>query len=439
MIERGRRFIEHELWKIDLTERNRLQRVVIKQLRILVIAIKGFFQNNIQEKASALTYYSLLSIVPVIAMAFGIAKGFGFETRLKEELLAQGSNNKEVWDQVLNFADSMLANTQGGLVAGIGVMILLWSVMKLLSSIESSFNDIWEIRKGRSIARKFADYLAIMLIAPILLLLSGSATVFIKSQLTELTEQFALIGFFGPVLNFLFRLSPYVLIWLVFTLIYAIMPNTRVTFRSAVTAGIIAGTGFQLFEWLYITLQIGVTRYNAIYGSFAALPLFLIWLQTSWLIVLVGAEMSFANQNVEQYENESEADAISIRFTRHMTILVIQKIAQRFSEGATPYTSEELSEQLGVPVRLIRNVIHQLSEAGLLAETPTDDEKTVAYIPARDIHTIRMLDVVDAIENEGAERIPSKSEADFQVIKARFNNLHGMLSTADANVLITDL
>jgi membrane protein len=439
MIDKLKHFFLIKLWEKDLTKMNKWQAFLFRQGRILFVAGKGFLENRIQEKASALTFYTLLSIVPVIAMVFGIAKGFGFQERLHNIVLENTTNNREVWMKVVDFAESMLDNTQGGLIAGIGVVVLIWSVMRLLISIEDAFNDVWEIMSGRSWSRKFTDYLTIMILSPILLLLSSSATVYIKSQFETLADQFEIIGFFGPLVHFLFKLSPYILIWLAFTLLYTVMPNTRVNIKSAIIAAIIAGTGFQLFEWAYITLQVGVSRYNAIYGSFAALPLFLIWLQTSWLIVMVGAELAFANENVEQYEHENEMGEVSIEFTKKITVLVMHKIIHRFMFGEKPVTEEELANELGIPVRMVRQILSKLRRADFIAQTPTKDDKTRAYLPKRDIHNLKLTDLSTAIEELGASGFPVKDKKVFEEIDNHFETLQSHMEHSNENVLIKNI
>src|SRR3972149_3873262 len=283
-------FIKTDIWRIRLEELPRQKSFFIKQLRIFLLAFRGFTEDKCQLRASALTFYSMLSIVPVIALIFAIGKGFGLEKLLEKQLSTMLKGQQEVMQQVLTFANSLLENTSGGLIAGVGVVLLLYAVMQVLSNIENSFNDIWQIKRDRSFVRKFSDYLSIMLIAPVLIIMSGSITIFITTQITRITESIELIGFFSPLIFLLLKLLPYCMIWLLFTFIYIVMPNTKVNFKSALIAGIIAGTIFQVSEWAYISFQIGVAKYNAIYGSFAAMPLFLIWLQTSWLIVLFGAE-----------------------------------------------------------------------------------------------------------------------------------------------------
>lgn len=441
LFNKAKQFILEDLWKHNLEDENDKRKVFLfRQLRILFLAAKEFTDKKVQSQASALTFYTLLSIVPVIAMAFGIAKGFGFQETLEKEIMAKAaSSNQVVWEKLMDFSQSMLANTKGGLVAGIGVVVLFWSVMKLLINIEGSFNDIWGVKRGRSWTRKFTDYIAIMIISPILLLVSGSVSVFIQTQIEGLAQTFEFIGFFAPVITVLFRLTPYILIWTTFSLLYIILPNTKVNIRSAIIAGVIAGTLFQVFEWLYITLQVGVAQYNAIYGSFAALPLFLVWLQFSWLIVLLGCDIAFANQNIEQYEQELGKDQLSLQQAKKLGLLLMFYIIKRFEKGEPPLSSEQLAHESGFPLRLIRPVLFDLVNAQLLLETGTDDDdKMVSYVPARDIHQIKISDVILGIDTIDQDEWTTES-ASFKKLNQSYNSLFDDLTRSSSNIRLMDV
>ena len=274
-------------------------------------------------RASALTFYSLLSVVPIVAMAFGVAKGFGFQNTMENFIMNNFKGQEEVMNWVINLSNLYSKRYREGLLAGIGLVVLIWSVMQVLNNIESSFNAIWQIKKSRSFFRKVSDYLSIMLIGPLLIIVSSSVMVYISTRVQSVAQSIDMFQVISPVFQNLLRFVPYALIWLLFTLVYIILPNTRVIFKYALVAGIIAGTGFQVLQWGYIHFQIGVTKYSAIYGTFAALPLFLIWLQLSWLIVLLGAEISFAYQNVKEYAMEAESLHISPHNKRILSLLIV--------------------------------------------------------------------------------------------------------------------
>lgn len=412
---------------------------LVRQLRIFTLAFKGFNEDKVQLRASALTYYSMLSIVPIIAMTFGIANGFGFETYLEEQILENFSGQKEVMEYILTFVERYLSNIKGGLIAGVGIVVLLWSVMKLLGNIESSFNDIWQIKKSRVISRKMSDYISLVVITPVMLFVSSSVTLFLSNQLKNSSEMFPLLSYIGPILSFLVSLIPYVLIWLIFTLLYIIMPNTKVSFKSAFIGGVIAGTMFQFLQWGYILFQSSLTSYGAIYGSFAALPLFLIWMQFSWLIVLLGAEVSFANQNVEHYEIESESINISIHLKRTVTLLLLKEIILTFRNGEPPMTSEELAKKMDFPVRLIRDIIYELQETGIISETVTKSIKQSAYQPAQDIENLSVGYVLELLDKRGNDELNMEDTKEFEKMMKIIDGFAAEIKASKNNKLVHEL
>lgn len=433
------RFLETDIWMIQANELNRIKSFGLRQLRLMILAIKGFQKDLVQLRASALTFYTLLSIVPVLAMAFGIAKGFGFEKLLEKQLMARLPGQEEVVTQIITFAHSMLESTKGGLVAGIGLALLFWAVIRVLGNIESSFNNIWGIKGTRSLGRKFSDYLSIMLISPILLIMSGSLTVFVTTQVRNMTHAVSLLDLFSPLISFLLRFLPYAAIWGLFTFVYILLPNTRVRFLSGLVAGVVAGTLYQIVQGAYITFQVGVARYNAIYGSFAALPLFLIWLHISWLIVLFGAEISFAHQNVDTYELEPESLRISNRFKRLLSLLVCHVIIKDFSNGSPPRTAVDLSQSLAIPIRLCRQVLSELVSGHILSEVKTDQEKESAYQPARDISNLSVGSVVAALDNQGIENLPTTEIPGLEALSETLDRLDEAVQESPANRLLVDI
>ena len=379
-------FLKTDIWQVKLEELPLAKSFLVKQLRVIIMASRRFAEDKCQLRASALTFYSLLSVVPVAALAFGIAKGFGFEKLLEKQIMEQFAGQEEVLTQVITFANSLLENTKGGLIAGIGIAALFWAVIKVLGNIEVSFNDIWGIKEPRTLGRKLSDYLSTVLICPVLIIMSSSVTVFVTTQITLITNKVSLLGIFSPLIFFMLKLLPYGMIWVLFTFIYIFMPNTKVNFKSGLLAGIVAGTAYEITQLAYINFQVGVAKYNAIYGSFAALPLFLIWLQISWLIVLFGAEISFADQNVDTYEHEPDSLKISSSFKKVLTLVIAHTVIRNFSQGEKPLTAARISHTLDIPVRLVRQLLYELVESRIFSDTRTEEYKELAYQPARDIN-----------------------------------------------------
>lgn len=412
---------------------------LIRLLRIIILAVRGFDEDKCKFRASALTFFSLLSVVPVIAVMFGIAKGFGLQDRVETQIVAKMHGQEEIAGKIIAFAKSLLEQTSGGLIAGIGVAFLFWTIIKLLGNIESSFNEIWGVKKSRSLGRKFSDYLSTMLICPILLVMSGSTTVFVSSQVQLLMQKIAILGIFAPVVALLLKLLPYGTLWIAFTFIFIFIPNTKVRFRSALIAGIVAGTVFQLVQWAYINFQIGAAKYGAIYGSFAALPLFLLWLQISWLVVLFGAEVSFAHQNVETYEFEPDCLSVSYSFKKLLALLIAQRLVGSFSKAARPATAAQISHELEIPIRLVREILYELTEATVISEVKTAQDRETAYQPAVDTNLLTVKYVVDALEKRGSADIPVAKSEQLKKLEHSLDQFARALENSDANLLLKDL
>ena len=439
MLAKMVQFIERDIWRIRLKNLPAAKSLLIEHLRIILAAWKGFENHQCQLRASALTFFSLLSIVPIAAMAFGIAKGFDMQTILEERLLEKFEGQEEVLTKVFDFANTLLANTKGGVIAGVGVAVLFWTIIKVLGNIESSFNDIWGIKKPRSLSRKATDYLSIMLIAPILLVVSGSATIFIASQVTFVTQKIAVLGALGTVISFILNFAPYSIMWVLFSFIYIFMPNTKVNFKSGLFAGIIAGTINQTVQWLYVTFQVGVAQYNAIYGSFAALPLFLVWVQLSWLIVLAGAEISYAHQHSDMLEFEPDIERVSASFRKLLTLRVVSLVAKNFSRGLEPPTMSDISNLTDIPKKLIKQILNDLTECGIVIETSIKQEQEIGYQPALDTDHLTINYVLDVMERCGISDIPVEPTPELEILAESLKTFRDELEKSPANRMLRDI
>jgi membrane protein len=432
-------FLKSDIWRIQARKLSRRRLSYINPLRILLLAIRRFFEDKCELRASALTFYSLLSIVPVVAMAFGVAKGFGLEKILEAQLLAKLEGQPEIADRLLGFSRSLLENTKGGAIAGVGVAVLFWSVIKVLGNIESALNDIWGIPRARTLGRKLADYLSVMMICPVLLIISSSATVLVTTQITAMVERLAFLGAAAGVIIFLIKLLPYTVIWFLFTFMYVFMPNTKVQLKSAMWGGILAGTIYQLTQFAYIKFQVGVSSYGAIYGSFAALPLFLAWLQLSWLIVLFGAEVSFAHQNVAVYEFAADCANLSHRFKRTVALLITRHCVNAFVQAQSAPTAEEIAQELEIPIRLVRATIFELTEARILAEIRLGDGVLVGFQPGRPIDQLTIIEILGALDRHGADTLPLTETASLEQLRETARKFEEILQAAPGNLKIQDL
>jgi membrane protein len=427
------------IWHTPLSEISRGKTFLLKQLRIFILAAQGFSNDKVSLRASALTFYSLLSVIPIAAIVFAIAKGFGLDQTLQDQIIKKTQSEQEVLKWLLQNARIAIEKTSGGYIAGIGIIILFWSVMSLLNHIESSFNHIWQIRSSRPWHRKFTDYLTIMLIAPVFIILSSGITVFISTKLPSYMSTAPILDFFKPVISFLVKFSPYFLNWISLTVLFIIMPNAKVKFVPAVISGIIAGTILQGIQWLYIDLQFGITKLNAIYGSFAAVPLFIIWLQSSWIVVLLGAEISFANQNISRYELESEALNISNYQKRALVLMIMHMIIRNFSIGEKPISASYIATNLKIPVRLSRDILQDLSSVNLVSVIHENEEIERLYQPAIDINRLTVSYVFTRLDRKGVEQIMVIRNKDYEKIISMLEKFDRLIAKSDSNILIKDL
>jgi len=438
-IKRVITFLTVDIWKLRLEDLSRVRALLVNQLRILILSLKGFQEDKLNVRASALTYYSLLSIVPVVAIVFGIAKGFGFDKIIEDTLYKNYPGYEIIVAKIVEYANSLLENTQGGIVAGVGIIVLLYTLIKVLGNFEAAFNDIWNIHKDRSIVRKFSDYTAILIVTVVGLLIYTGLSGLISSRLIGLLNSSALREAQGPVSWLLFNILPFLLIWGLLTFIYIVLPNTKVSFKSAFYAAVVAGTLYRIVQWIYIAFQIGVTKYNTIYGSFAAVPLLLIWIQMSWLIILVGAEISFAIQNVNMYQSEIDSLHISWRSKKRLGLLIAWKVIRNFSAGLVPMTAAEIAEELGMPVRLVRQVLSELAEEGIFSKTEPGKGQDSAFQPACDITFFTVKCVLDTLEKLGSDSVPVNDSPQFARLTAIMDSFGDAMENSPENMLLRDI
>ncbi|MFW6004840.1 MAG: YihY/virulence factor BrkB family protein [Desulfonatronovibrionaceae bacterium] len=432
-------FFQVQLWRTQSSSLTGLKGYALYLTQIVSLAIFGFQKDDCSRRASALTYYTLLSIVPVMAMAFGVAKGFGLEEALNRQLEVYLSGHKDILEKVVSFSYSLLDETRGGLIAGIGFVFLVWSVIKVLNNIELSFNAVWEVEKGRGWVRKITEYMSVTIIAPFLIIISGSITVYISTELGQLAADRSWLGGLHLISRILPGIAPYILVWLVFIFLLMAMPNTRVKLKPALAGGIIAGTLFQIMQWSYITLQVGTVKYNAIYGSFAALPLFLIWLQLSWMIVLLGAELSFAHENLNRYMFAAETRNINLKFRHKICLLVLQAIIRTFMDQGRPSTPESLQDQLKLPPALISQVMGDLSRAGLIVKISDNCSDMEKFQPGQDINAMNLAFVLQTLRQSGTSDIPVPETRAWQTISRAVDNLEKEQFKSPDNILIKNI
>jgi membrane protein len=431
-------FFTNDIWEVKLEKFPGWQRGAIKLLRIILMSVKDFKEKNLELRATSLTLYTLLSIVPVIAMIFGIAQGFGLEQYLDEQLNKAFKSQPVILENLLTYVHNILGSAKGGIIAGFGFLLLLWSVLQVLSSIEDSFNSIWYVKTARTWARKFTDYLSIMMLAPIFIVLSGVLNVLIATKLQLVAAQLNILGeFISQSIVFCIQLLPYLTTSILFFLLYMVLPNTRVKPKSAWYAGIVTGVIFQAFQWGYIEFQVGVSRYNAIYGSFASIPLFITWLQISWMIVLVGAEISYSVQNVTNFESMQRNIRINPYMRQLYSIYILRYVAQKFNAAQPAPDMAELSKSLDLPAGIIKQLVNEMQECNLIASNLKNN--ILCYIPAVDLRFLTLSYISTKLQMSGGNTALECSNSDLEKVKSAYTTFVEQISQSNSNKHILEI
>ena len=402
------KFLTYDIWRVTEDEVDKRTFSIYNIIKTTYITIEKFNGQRINAKAAALTYNLLLALIPILALLFAIAGSFGFDNIVKSQIFEGLSIDNNALEEIIGMADTYLSKARtGGVFIGVGVIMLLWTVLKLINNTEITFNNIWQIKKGRSMYRKITDYFSVLLLLPVFLILSSGTSIFITS-IAQKIEEFALLA---PFSKFIIRMVPFIITWIMFTGLYVFMPNTKVKIKPALVAGILAGTIFQLFQYVYISGQIWVTKYNAIYGGFAAIPLLLLWLQMSWTICLFGAQLSFTSQNIAHFDFDKDTRNISRRYKDFIAILIMSLICKRFENNEPPYTARQISLEHQIPLRLTNQTLYELQEIGMIHEVLSDKKsEEISFQPSIAISKLSVGFLLDKIESYGSEdfKIDSK-------------------------------
>jgi len=384
--------LQERIWRSDPDRYRGAKRYALKAARFLVLVIRNFLEDNCLHQASALSYTTILSFIPFLALAFSILKGLGVQNTLEPliiERLAFGSG-----DAVAKII-SYINNTKMGTVGAIGLVALLFTVISLLGSIEESFNHVWGVEETRSLYRKCSDYLSVMVSGPILLLAAVSMTTSLQSQ--NLVRWLLERQYVGDVLLTLFRVIPYLSIWLALVCLYIFIPNTRVRVGPAFLGGVLAGTAWQTAQWGYIHFQIGVAKYNAVYGTLAALPVFMVWIYTSWLIVLFGVEVVAVFQNRRALLETGDRREISYAAREMVALVILMTVGDSFFRESEPMTADRLSDTRRIPVHIVREILSGLVGSGYLVAA----EGGEAFYPARELDHIEIRRFLDDFRHQG--------------------------------------
>ena len=392
------KFFTVGIWSIKRDSVSPLRYFIYSILKKLILAVEFTTTKRITSAAAALTYSTLLAIVPILAVVFAIARGFGYNKYIEEWFRNSFSSQPQAAETIIGFVNSYLVHTKSGLFLGIGLIFMLFTVIMLVSNIEQPFNYIWQVKKPRSLFRTITDYTSMFLLVPLVIVITSGISIFFATIFKQIEDTMLL----GPLMQFFIQLMPYILMSGVFISLYVFMPNTKVKIGYAIAPGVLAGVAMQGLQLFYIHSQIWVSSYNAIYGSFAALPLFMLWVQISWLICLFGAELCYASQNMEEFAFKTKTEEISHRYKMLLCIVLASQICKRFAKGGKPFSALELKLQTGIPIRIVNELLYELTQIHILTEISNGDKgETVHYQPAECLSRLSVGTLIDRMEAYG--------------------------------------
>lgn len=409
----------------------------IKVLKIVNLSVRAYMNRDLQLRACALTYKTVLAVVPALAMLFAIARGFGFQNLLQSELFRYFPAQRQALESALTYVDNYLAQASQGAFIGIGLIFLLWTLVSLMSDVEDTFNHVWNVTTKRSLQRKVTDYTALFLLLPVLMVCSAGISIFMSDAVQHVFEDNPLT----PMMHRLLAFTPTVISWFIFTAAYYLIPNTKVSFKGALFAGILCGTLFQGVQWLFVTGQLYVSKYNAIYGSFAFLPLLLVWLQLSWLIALSGAVLTYAWQNFDSYAYLDKAKDVSQTYSNHLAIAVLALAARQFKDKSGVLTLASLVKEYDIPGPLAEEIITKLCRAGqLIAVKPSQGEDSAeGYQPAYDPDEMTVNNVINTLTDYGNSHFIPKVDERFASLLERIATLRDDQQSNTPDVPLLDL
>lgn len=428
------RFMQRDIWGIDEASLRPVQRMGISLLKRIIITVESFLGNNLSSFTAALTYSCMLAAVPVLAIVFAIARGFGFGSLIEDRLRANIQLSDDITNTVFSFIEHYLERAKGGVFVGVGLLLLIYTVVMLTSNIETAFNTIWQVKSSRNIYRRITNYVSVFLFTPILIVVTSGFSVF----MVTFTSVFSKYILLSSTMGFMIKITPVLLSGLAFTALYKFMPNTRVHWRATLVPGLLAGSLFQVLQYVYIHYQFLLSSYNAIYGSFAALPLFMLWMQFSWYICLIGAQMSYANQCVSEYAYAKDSQHLSRRDHDSVALLIMSRICKRYAEGIAPYSTHSLAIETRLPHALVQGLLDEMVVSGIVYETSDETGTLKHFLPSKDIHSISVDWVLHQLDIYGEGQLHHSwaiSNQEWEAIR----DLRTNISAADGSTLVMNL
>lgn len=429
-----REFVQYDLWRHPhVKTQDPKKRLWYRVLQTIILVGRGFKNQALVVRANSLSFALLFAFIPMLAMIYAIARGFGFEEMVSQQLAGSFLAEANVAPVLLEWVERYLETARGGLFVGIGLVVLIWAVYAFFNMLENSFNSIWNVKKTRSFARRMTNYVMTLLLVPILVVVTSGISIFLNS--TEILA--SVLSAIEPLRKFMLRFIPFVATSAVFTWIFMAIPSTQVKFSSAIIPGVLMGFLYQVVQALSMFLVVLFTRMSIVYGAFSAIPLVLIWLHITCWLLLIGAELAFAIQNNELFAYERDLETISRRYKDYVMLYLLSVIIRRFEQGEQPETAHEMATANQLPIRLVQQLLSRLEETNIVRRVLSEQEEDPAFVPAMDTHQITVEKVLGRVAAHGTEAFLQHTPPEMQAFWQRY--LQMCEANTSDNILVGDL
>lgn len=413
-------FLRKDLWNIDLKQLTRPKIIVIKTLRLISFTSRELMNNELQLRAVSLVYTTLLSIVPLIAFSFSILQSFGvvnnqLEPILQNFLAPLGEQGVQISQKILEF----VGNMKVGVLGTLGLLTLIYTVFSMIKKIDDSINVIWKVHRGRGILKRLTNYISLTVLGPIIMFVILGLTTSLASN--TIVEKLSHYKTFGTLIIIWGTILPYLLISVVFTIIYLIVPNTKVRIIPAIIGGIIAGIFWQISSQLFAKGVASSTKYFAIYSSLAIVILFMIWQYISWLIVLLGAQISYCAQKIDYSGINLKSSEVSSKLKERISLSIMYLVGKNFTEGSSNLSLDQIVETTNMPYEFVHSSIKELQLNNLLIESA---DSPTTYIPAKDPELISLKEIINVSRtNQQSENFMNKTENNLREVDRVLNDI----------------
>ena len=429
-----REFVQYDLWRHPhVKTQDPKKRLWYRVLQTVILVARGFKNQALVVRANSLSFALLFAFIPMLALIYAIARGFGFEEMVSEQLAGSFLAEANVAPVLLEWVERYLETARGGLFVGIGLVVLIWAVYAFFNMLENSFNSIWNVKKTRSFARRMTNYVMTLLLVPILVVVTSGISIFLNS--TEILA--SVLSAIEPLRKFMLRFIPFVATSAVFTWIFTAIPSTQVKFSSAIIPGVLMGFLYQVVQALSMFLVVLFTRMSIVYGAFSAVPLVLIWLHITCWLLLIGAELAFAIQNNELFAYERDLETISRRYKDYVMLYLLSVIIRRFEQGEQPETAHEMATANQLPIRLVQQLLSRLEETNIVRRVLSEQEEDPAFVPAMDTHQITVEKVLGRVAAHGTEAFLQHTPPEMQAFWQRYLQMEA--SNASDDIRVSDL